>query len=161
MNVISQVSEKATLDGLVEVRKRQLDDCKIQLELISINGLRSTQTRCFGEYTTENLIFFNDLDGHHNFLSTSHPCNIPAFSSAGPSKWWPSHTSIQYTPLSSVISNLPISYLRNNSESFPLFSLWHQATEKYWRKLQTYSFSFPPPLVRIASASLKLSNLCE
>lgn len=121
MSVISKVSDKATLEGLVEVTECQLDNCKIQLELISINGLRSTQTRCFGENTTENLIFFNDLDGHHNFLSTSHPCKIPAFSCAGPSKWWSLHTPIQHTPLSSVISNLPISYLRNNSESFPLF----------------------------------------
>lgn len=63
MSIISEEAEKATLDCLVEkMRKCYLDDCKMELAMISINGLRSTQRRAFGEYTT-NFIFFNDLDG--------------------------------------------------------------------------------------------------
>ena len=63
MNIIGKVSDKATRDCLVEkTRKCPFVDCKVQLELASVNGLKSTQ-RGFGEFTTENFIFFSDLDG--------------------------------------------------------------------------------------------------
>lgn len=161
MSIISEMSDKPTLTCLVEkMRKCLLDDCKIKLVLIPINGLRSTQRRAFGEYTMENFIFFNDLDGQHNFLScvlyhswiSTQPSSlfpaplyssIPATYQLSPPldlvRQTSSHTHYYSRLLCSIISNLSISHLWNNS-AFPFLSLWSQATEKHWRKLQTYSF---------------------
>lgn len=129
---------------------------------------------CYWEF-----IFFNDLEGQHNFLSLglchSWLSTTPAFLLAV--SWYvPVPTVYQLSPPldlaggsdthycsillnSSIITSLPISHLWNNS-AFPCLSWWAQATEKYWRKSQTYSFPFPPSL-RAAAAPPKLSNVCE
>lgn len=60
----------------------------------------------------------------------------------------------------SIPSNPPISRLWTNS-AFPFLSWGSPATEKYWGKLQTYSFSFQPCPLGVPSASLKLPNLGE
>lgn len=63
VNIISKVSDKAARDCLVEkTRECPFVDCKVQLELASINGLRSTPRGGFGEFTAENFIFFSDVD---------------------------------------------------------------------------------------------------
>ena len=63
MNIINKVSDKVTHNCLVEkIRKCLFIDCKVQLELASINRLRSIQKGGLGEFTIENFIFFNDLE---------------------------------------------------------------------------------------------------
>lgn len=64
MGIISKASDKATLDCLVEkMRECHLDDCRVWLEIVLTDGLKSAQTTGFGEGTTGNFIFVSDLDG--------------------------------------------------------------------------------------------------